>query len=351
MKRLLFILHICVCLLGRTAIAQHVTEKLPAMDADLEMTSVSGISSGGFMAAQIAAAYSSKFMGVGIIAAGPFYCAGLMRKGAHLTDAMAFCMTPVSAVVAPSGGEAFKKATEFAAAGTIDPVSGLRRQRAYVFSGENDKTVKTVVAQAVVAFYGAAGVTGDQIKYEPHKRAAHSIVTNNPDDLPCDAEESPYINNCDFMQSHRLLSHIYPDKAQPPRDGALTGKIVKFDQSEFIAGTRTSMDKNAYVYIPAYCEKNRCAVHVAFHGCQQGRSLIGDRFYNGTGYNEFADANGIIVLYPQARRSDMPPNPKGCWDFWGYSSENQNQPDFYTRNAPQMRAVMAMIARLGEKRP
>ncbi len=64
-----------------------------------------------------------------------------------------------------------------------------------------------------------------------------------------------------------------------------------------------------------------------------------------------ADSNNIIVLYPQVQASALVPfNPKGCWDFWGYSSANPFAPDFYTRQAPQMAAVRAMLARLSEPR-
>jgi len=37
-------------------------------------------------------------------------------------------------------------------------------------------------------------------------------------------------------------------------------------------------------------------------------------------------------------------NPKGCWDWWGYSSI-----DYATRNGPQMAAVHKMVERLQEK--
>jgi hypothetical protein len=54
------------------------------------------------------------------------------------------------------------------------------------------------------------------------------------------------------------------------------------------------------------------------------------------------------VLYPQAQDSQPDPlNPQGCWDFWGYSSKTH---DFYTKDAPQMKAIMAIVDRLGEPR-
>jgi poly(3-hydroxybutyrate) depolymerase len=347
MKRLFHLLTLCAGLAGviTTTPAQERVPALPALGADLTRTSVSGISSGGFMAAQIATVYSSRFIGAGIIAAGPFYCAGSTGTTDYLSNAMSFCMAPMSSAVGPSGQESLRLARQFAEDGRIDPVANLQRQRIYVFSGANDKTVKTRVVNETVAFYRAAGVADGQILYDRHADAAHSIVTANPDDLPCDAEEAPYINNCGFYQSHVLLRHLYPAATNAPAT-SLRGRLLRFDQGEFLRGTRTSMDAVAWAYIPVACEQGRCAVHVTFHGCQQGRAKIGDRFYSGTGYNEFAETNGLIVLYPQAHASALPPNPRGCWDFWGYSDPNT----FFTRDAPQMRAVMGMLDRLGQAR-
>jgi hypothetical protein len=77
--------------------------------------------------------------------------------------------------------------------------------------------------------------------------------------------------------------------------------------------------------------------------------VVGPAFYGRTGYNEFADRNALIVLYPQVHPSaGVPANPLGCWDFWGYSGEDPGKPSFHTRAAPQMAAVMAMVARLGQ---
>jgi poly(3-hydroxybutyrate) depolymerase len=347
MKYFPIILSLIACLAGTPVHAQETSPRLPALGADLAQASVSGISSGGFMAAQIATAYSSTFMGVGVIAAGPWYCAGSLRDDAYLTDALSFCMTPASSAVGPDGVAAYAKAVRLAADGAIDPVAGVGRQRVYIFSGLQDRTVRTVVGEQAAVFYRSAGVTPDRLRFDRHPDAAHAIVTDRPDDLPCGAEEPPYINNCGFMQSHVLLAHIYPGKTAQPAAAPLGGRLLKFDQGEFLQGARTAMDRDAYAYIPAWCEANRCAVHVALHGCRQGRSAIGDRFYTGTGYNEFADTNGIIVLYPQVHAADLPPNPRGCWDFWGYS----DRAAFPTRAAPQMRAIAAMVRRLGEARP
>ena len=78
-----------------------------------------------------------------------------------------------------------------------------------------------------------------------------------------------------------------------------------------------------------------CRLHIAFHGCLQGRQvtnmyslqyaiylasklpycrqLIGDVYAKHAGYNAVAEVNNIIVLYPQAVNSFF--NPSGCWDW------------------------------------
>ena len=48
---------------------------LPGYNVDINQTSVSGLSAGGYMAVQFDVAFSSTLRGAGIIAGGPFYCA------------------------------------------------------------------------------------------------------------------------------------------------------------------------------------------------------------------------------------------------------------------------------------
>lgn len=337
------------CTLAIPALA--AAPPLPALGADLDRTTVSGISSGGFMAAQLATAYSSRFKGVGVIAAGPYYCTGTYPNLSFLMNATTACMSPATSKVAANAAVSWKNAQNFATQGLIDPVDNLAGQAVYVFSGSSDKTVKTMVVDEVEKYYRLAGVPAERIKYNKASDAGHAIITKSRDDVPCAQTESPFINNCGFVQSQVLLKHLYgPDSQDASTENLPAGAIMEFDQREFIRGARSSMHETGYAYVPAYCKANACAVHVAFHGCQQGVQRIGDRFYNGTGYNQFADNNKLIVLYPQAKASDgIPANPKGCWDFWGYSNED-GQPPFYAKGATQMAAIIAMLDRLGTSR-
>lgn len=331
------------------ALAEPPAPPLPALGADLSATTVSGISSGGFLAAQLATAYSARFAGVGLIAAGPYYCAGTHPSQSLLDNAMTSCMAPAIPAVAASGALSLANATRFAAAGLIDPVQNLARQRVYAFSGASDRTVKTIVVDQVRQYYLMAGARPEQILYRKHPDAGHAIMMKDDDDVPCASTAPPYINNCGFVQSHELLAHLY-GTGKPANAGAPAGRIVAFDQREFIRGSQTGMDARGYLYVPQYCTENACNVHVALHGCQQGAQVIGDRFYRGTGYNAYADTNRLIILYPQVEQSrGLPMNPRGCWDFWGYSN-TPGSPPFYAKGAPQMAAIMAMIDRLGQPR-
>lgn len=68
------------------------------------------------------------------------------------------------------------------------------------------------------------------------------------------------------------------------------------------------------VIVRSYRHRSKCPVHVAFHGCSQSSGQVGDTFAQHAGYNGWAEANGIIVLYPQARANLL--NPKACFDWW-----------------------------------
>ncbi|WP_296948126.1 PHB depolymerase family esterase [uncultured Massilia sp.] len=342
MRPLLISLFACALLHGTAGAAALDAEPLPALRADLSRVSVSGLDAGGFLAADLATAYSATFMGAGILEAGPYHCVGSRPANVSPLAAAQDCMAPLSAALAPDPAAAYASAVRDAAAGRIDPVRNLERQRVYLFAGQNDRIVKPAAVAAADGYYRRAGVAPEQLRFVQHPEAGHAIVTNSADDFPCNAAALPYINQCGFMQSHEMLRHIYPDMTNAPA-ARPTGRLLRFDQAAFVAGARTAMDASAWVYVPARCAQGGCAVHVALHGCRQGQSAIGQRFVQGTGYNEFADANGIVVLYPQVHASDVPANPRGCWDFWGYA----DAATLHTRDAPQARAIVAMVRRLG----
>ena len=175
------------------------------------------------------------------------------------------------------------------------------------------------------------------------------MLTSDPQDNPCALTAPPYFNSCQFWQAHDILRHLYGELAAPA--ARLSERTLRFDQRAF-AGPLAAMSATGYAYVPAPCTKGNCRVHIAFHGCQQGVSAIGSHFYGHAGYNELADTNRIIVLYPQIEPSYFYPyNPTGCWDFWGYTDLVGNAPTFHTHAGRQMAVVRQMLGRLAQARP
>lgn len=322
--------------------------KLPALGADIEQTSVSGLSSGAFMTSQLYVVYSDIMVGAGIVAGGPYLCAKSWATNTLMQNATTACMNPLTPAVGPNTPHLVQLTQSLANAGDIDSLDNLKNDHIYIFSGQNDKTVTTTVVNQTYKFFTSLGVPASSIKYDTSVDAGHALITADEADTSCPTTKPPFINDCGFEQSTAILDQIYGDLEPPAQE--LSSKVMAFDQSEFIDAPNTSMSDTAYVYVPETCKANRsCPVHVVFHGCKQGAAVIGDKYYNDTGYNQMAEANDIIMLYPQVQPSNGSPlNPEGCWDFWGYSSPGNPDPDYYSHNAPQLRAVYHMIERLAE---
>ena len=108
-----------------------------------------------------------------------------------------------------------------------------------------------------------------------------------------------------------------------------------------------------YAYVPTSCQTNDdCDIHVAFHGCVQNLSKIGMKFVELTQYQEVAESNNMIIMFPQAETSTfMPSNPNGCWDWWGYSESSSFLNPAYkyaTKQGFQMNQVMGHVKALRE---
>ncbi|WDF73909.1 extracellular catalytic domain type 2 short-chain-length polyhydroxyalkanoate depolymerase [Novosphingobium sp. KACC 22771] len=309
-------------------------DKLPAYHADAARVSVSGLSSGAFMAVQYDVAFSGSVIGVGVVAGGPYNCAWVNFGG------IATCMQG-----APIGAASYGAASSFAALGSIDPVTNLAKHKVYLFSGTKDIVVKQSAMNATRDFYVAARVPAANLRYVSKTPAGHAFLSGNFGSI-CGANAAPYVNECKvgaqfYDQPGAILSHIYGPLR--PKPATLSAQPIAFDQSEFAGAIGSGMASTGYVYVPAACRDGGapCAVHVVFHGCLQSADLVGDAVYGRLGYNAWADANRIIALYPQVNKSTIPANPQGCWDWWGYSGLN-----FQTQSGAQLSAIRAMVRRL-----
>src|ERR1700704_4946880 len=116
---------------------------LRGYNAAIGESSVSGISSGAFMAVQFGTAWSSVIKGVGVIAGGPYWCAKAVGDD-FINGFMLPIMTATGSCMKgppPELNIFIAKADAKAASGDIDPLQNLRRQKLYLFHGTNDAVV------------------------------------------------------------------------------------------------------------------------------------------------------------------------------------------------------------------
>src|SRR5690606_1493800 len=243
-------------------------------------------------AVQVHVAHAATVKGAGVIAGGPYYCA----QG-NLRIAYENCLQPGASAPLPSL-ERLREAIETLAEDrAIDPPAHLRQARVWLFHGRNDGTVAAPVVQRLRALYASYGADVALVEDVP---AGHGMPTARAGNA-CATSDSPFLNACGFDAAGALLGHLL-GPLQAPAAGPPRGRLERFDQSLYAGGSApaVSLDEEGFVYVPEVCRSRRCEVHVAFHGCRQGAGDIGERFVREAGYNPWADANGIVVLYPQA---------------------------------------------------
>ena len=318
---------------------------LPPLATAQGETSVSGLSSGAYMAGQIQLAHSKDIVGAGLVAGGPHGCAETesslsmpfwpIAMVQNTAQALMSCMATDWGI--PDAAAREKRAKELAEKGAIDPLSGLADDKIYLFSGKNDETVLRPVVEAAKAFYEKAGVPAGNISLV-ERDGGHAFLTEAAGGA-CGVTASPFISDCDYDQAKAILEWIYGPLAAPSEEPK--GKFLLFDQGEYSEPGDGFADEGV-VYVPESCaEQAGCRLHIVLHGCEQSRETVGDEFIKSSGYAELADSNRLVVLFPQISARTV--NPKGCWDWWGYTGL-----DYLGKDAPQIAAVWAMAESLAK---
>ncbi len=319
-----------------SAPASLAAEALPRLNILPGSLTVSGISSGGYMATQYQVAYSKDVQGAGIIAAGPWFCAqgSLMR-------ALDACTAGTA--IGPEIGPSLAALRAHAADGAIDDPSWIAPDRVWLLHGARDTVVGAAVTDSLLRFYREF-VPPERIHYETQLPVAHGFPTDGQGGA-CDIAQPPWIYDCGHDAAGLMLQYLYDGLKTPV--GATAGALRTFDQDRYATGGMlASLADQGYVFIPKDCAAGKpCRIHVAFHGCRQGSGFVGKDFVQKAGFNRWAGANRIVVLYPQVARSYVWPfNPKGCWDWWGYSGAN-----YATQSGAQLASVRKMLAALGAR--
>ena len=315
--------------LALAATAFTVQAQTPPLKLDVEHITVSGLSSGGYMANQFHLAYSDWVNGVGILAAGPYYCAEN-----DITTALGRCVDKAESPI--DVAKLTEQAKTWAAENKIAPLDNLKGDRVWLFHGTRDVRVNKAVSDALAEQYKAL-VPAANVTYVNNKPVGHLFPTVS-NGGQCMMAESPYIGNCDYDAAGELLNFILEGLA--PASETLSGEVITFDQKALAGDDAETMAEKGYAYIPASCaEGETCQVHISFHGCNQYAEAVGMAYVEKTGLNNWADANNMVVVYPQTRKSlFMPLNPQGCWDWWGYTGD-----DYATKNGKQLKAVRNIV--------
>ena len=337
-------------------------QALPALNIDINETSVSGISSGGFMAVQLQVAHASIIKGAGVIAAGPYYCAQNSAVTATTEcsctgEPLLACNVTANSAAVPTLAAITRS---FFARGLIDDPANIARQRAITISGGKDALVPAQVTAQLHDYYGAVGLPPENVSAVSLANAGHTMPTVAYGGA-CSATDAPYIGKCRFDSAKAILTWIYNAGALKVRtSGKPKGRYIEFDQARYVTNGGafsflwgSGLDRTGWVYVPDSCARGEpCRLHVALHGCKQGQSYLplqpppggglyyGTTFVKNTGYDRWADNNRLVVLFPQAVSIPWK-NPNGCWDWWGYTDAH-----YADRQGVQIRAIRAMIEQL-----
>lgn len=397
---MLFVL--CVLSLSKARAAA-----LPPLGVDSSRVSVGGISSGADFAANFALAHSASIRGAAIWAGNAPRCyvtkfvgdeviecskvmAGHSVAGCHLDPQQAPCDPSVNGGCAAGFGLQVSKcqgcagpassqwllaqnvtvleqvAVRRGAAGLIDaPREHLRGSKIFLYRGGKDSCYNTPSVDNAAAFFGRFDAAVDFVNSSV--ASLHSIPTVGTG-TPCGVEgnyteESPHgLEACQFDGAGRALSHIYGPLA--PAAAASSAHLSYFSQQEF-DGPGVGLDAvGGFIYVPESCRSRAaaasapragCGLHVFLHGCGMSAAsgppkwkpyAFNDTYARRAGFNEHAEANHLVVLYPQldyGARAVGGSQGDNCWDQGGQTGD-----DYSDKSGAQVRAVQAMIERLVE---
>ena len=232
-------------------------------------------------------------IGAGIIGAGPWLCAqGIVTRA--LNDC-----TRRRAPAARTIGRWSRRCARARRRDAVDDPSWLAPDRIWIFHGKRgpqDRRRRLGFAAALLS--GVRAARADPLRNagpcrarlpDAHGRAAPATWTNRRGFSPATT-----------TRAGEMLRYLYDGLATPT--GNITGELREFGQARYVE--RDPLASMADDGFPLRAEGLRggqpCRVHVAFHGCRQGIGDLGRAFARDAGYNRWADANRIVVLYPQA---------------------------------------------------
>ncbi len=311
------------------------SDGLPTLRLDPARVAVAGISSGAIMAQQVHLAYADRLRGAALLSGPPYQCAG-----GTLEQALGQCMA--APAPGPDAAALAQRIVERAGRGELAPLSGLQGDAVLVAHGRHDGVVSRAVARAALTVYeNLPQVASMTLRWDGDGDFAHLWPTLDTGG-DCTVTAAPYLGNCGRDFAAEVVQTLFGAAAGEADDAS--GELITFSQAPFNPDGRDALlDDKGYLYVPKVCAAGEsCGLLVVFHGCDQGAAVVGDVFARDNGLNRLAADHRLVVLYPQARASYAPLNPKGCWDWWGFSGA-----DYDTRSGAQLVWLAKAVSALG----
>ncbi|ETO18715.1 Fibronectin type III domain protein, partial [Reticulomyxa filosa] len=309
-------------------------------------------------------------------AGGPYYCA----EDEYIEAVDACTQLPSEIDV----DKLVQTTKQFATSGDIDATSNIATMRVYLYSGTKDTVVQSGCVKKGQEYFAEFAQESSQVYFQNNISSEHAMITDFYGNKCSDLAE-PYINNCGYDLAGAILEFILNTKLNSPVNSnqvplstffcrLIYNNLIQISQDQFTpnkeAPKSISMEvkpvhefwkreekKNvimrnrdiAFVYVPTGCSINplpsNCILHVVFHGCEQyiqasyNGKQFNDTYARNAGYNEWAETNKIVLLYPQAAADDAKGNPDGCWDWWGYNGKN-----YAWKSGDQITTVANMVS-------
>jgi Esterase PHB depolymerase len=277
-------------------------------------------------------AFSKTIAGVGSVAGGTYWCA----QG-NVNTAQSACEGKPELIVS---SQQINQAKLLASQGAIDPLSNLAGRPMYIYASPLDTIINPGNSDKLTEFLTAFNDPSN-ISQQHLIESAHGFPTLNQGGL-CEMPMSPWILDCAYDTAGVILETMYG--VLNFRGVADPSHLHVFSQTDF-GNAQTPLYATGWIYVPDSCAKGQtCKLHVALHGCEMNPDYIQDQFASITGYNEWAETNNTIILYPQSAKIgtvDGDPNPYACWDWYGFTGEN-----YVTQSGSQMAALKKMIERV-----
>lgn len=296
-----------------------------------KQVSVSGISSGAYMAGQFHLSHSSYVNNATLFAGGPYFCS----EGSAI-KAMGICMKSEDGEIDLS--KTLQTIRELDSHNKIDPTQNLHDDHVLIINGKRDQTVKKRVSESSFNLYKSLNVK--KVRFEASLDIAHTFPTIKNGNECHKNSHPPFISACNIDGAKIVFRQF--KKELRPKAQYNPARLFSINQWKHHPLAMFSMGKNAAIYFPKSCESEKCSLHVSFHGCKQTVFDLQDQYIKETGYLEWAESNNTIILFPQALPNYFGMlNPNGCWDWWGYTGQN-----FHNKLGVQIITVNQMIKRL-----